>query len=60
MAKFRFRYTTEDWWRLDVEADSIDEAMQKFHLGWWKHDDATLIEGGYLQESVEVEEISNV
>lgn len=59
MPKYRFRYTTEDWWRMDVEAESLDDALQKFHTGWWKHDEAMLIESGYLQESVEVEEIPN-
>jgi hypothetical protein len=54
MPKFRISYTTEDWWRLDVEANTIDEAMEKFHTGWWKHDDAAMIEGGYLQDSVEI------
>jgi hypothetical protein len=28
--------------------------MEKFHMGWWKHDDAAMIEGGYLQDSVDI------
>lgn len=58
MPKYRFRYTTEDWWRLDIEAASLDEAMQKFYMDQYNPGSAMLIESGYLQESVEVEEIS--
>lgn len=59
MPKYRFRYTTEDWWRLDIEAASLDEAMQKFYMDQYNPGSAMLIESGYLQESVEVEEIPN-
>jgi len=57
MPKFQITYTIEDWWQLDVEAADMDEAMDKFHQGYYNHEDAELIEGGYLQESVEIEEI---
>lgn len=57
MPKYRFQYTTEDWWRLDIEAASLDEAMQKFHMDQYNPGSASLIESGYLQDSVEVEEI---
>ena len=58
MPKFRISYTTEDWWRLDVEAANIDEAMDNFLSGEYNHDDAILTEGGYLQESVDIVELS--
>jgi hypothetical protein len=54
MPKFRISYTTEDWWNLDVEADNIDDAMEKFHYGEYNHSDAVLSEGGYLQDSVDI------
>ena len=54
MPKFLITYTTEDWWRVDVEAKDIDEAMQYFYNGAYD-DMAVLTEGGYLQESVEIE-----
>jgi hypothetical protein len=54
MPKFRISYTTEDWWRLEVEAADIDEAMDKFHAGEYNHDDAVLKDGGYLQDSVDI------
>jgi hypothetical protein len=56
MPKFRISFTTEDWWRLDVEASNIDEAMENFYNGDYQGE-AVLTEGGYLQESVEIEEI---
>ena len=54
MPKFRISYTTEDWWNRDVEADTIDDAMDKFHSGEYSHSDAVLSEGGYLQDSVDI------
>jgi len=57
MPKFRISYTTEDWWRLDVEADSFEDAVAKFHAGEYNHADAILSEGGYLQDTVDVEEL---
>ena len=58
MPKFQITYTTEDWWTLEVEAADMDEAMDKFHHGGYNHEDAVLTEGGYLQDSVEIEEIA--
>ena len=54
MPKYRISFTTEDWWRLDVEASNIDEAMENFYNGDYQGE-AVLTEGGYLQESVEIE-----
>ena len=55
MPKYRISFTTEDLWRLDVEANTIDEAMENFYNGDYTHDMAVLSEGGYLQESVSIE-----
>jgi len=54
MTKYRISFTTEDWWRLDVEASNIDEAMENFYNGDYQGE-AVLAEGGYLQESVSIE-----
>jgi hypothetical protein len=40
---------------MDVEANTIDEAMDNFYNGDYPHSMAVLTEGGYLQESVEIE-----
>ena len=58
MSKFQIGYTTEDWWTLEVEAADMDEAMEKFMSGEYNHEDAELVEGGFLQDSVEIEETS--
>jgi len=57
MPKYRISYVTEDWWDMDVEASSMDEVLSKFHNGEYPHSMAVLVEGGYLQGSVEVKEI---
>jgi hypothetical protein len=57
MPKFRISYTTEDWWQLDVEAESIDEAIDTFHNGYYNHSNAVLTEGGYIQDSIDIQEI---
>jgi len=57
MPKYRISYVTEDWWDMDVEAYSMDEVLSKFHNGEYPHSMAVLVEGGYLQGSVEVKEI---
>ena len=54
MPKYVISYTTEDWWKLEVEADNMDQAMYKFHSGEYNHADALLTEGGYLQDSVDI------
>ena len=57
MPKFRISYTTEDWWRLDVDAATRDEAIDKFLSGEYNHDDSVMTESGYLQDSFDVEEL---
>ena len=54
MPKYRISYTTEDWWILDVEAIDMDDAIDKFHHGFYNHEDAELLEGMYLQDSVDI------
>ena len=54
MPKYVISYSTEDWWKLEVEADNMDQAMYKFHSGQYNHSDAILTEGGYMQDSVDI------
>ena len=56
MPRFRISYATEDWWKVDVVAKDIDEAMQYFYNGAYD-DMAVRYESGYLQESVEIQGI---
>lgn len=56
MSRYRILYQTEDWWALEVEAESKEDAYGKFMSGDYSHDDARLVEGGYLQESIEIQE----
>ena len=57
MTKFIISYTTEDWWKLEVEADSQEDAYHKFMSGEYNHSDAILTEGGFLQDSIDVSEV---
>ena len=57
MTKFIISYTTEDWWRLEVEADSQEDAYDKFMSGEYNHSDAILTEGGFLQDSIDISEV---
>lgn len=56
MAKFLVAWTEEDWYNLEIEADSKDEALDKFYSQEYNYDDIRHI-GSELQDSVEVEEI---
>ena len=54
--KYRINYTMERWYRVEIEAESEDEALAKFHNG--EHPEPELTgDGDYLQESVEIEEV---
>ena len=55
MAKYRIKYVYEHWYNLDIEADSKEQALGKFHAA----DFATepTIVGGGVQDSIEVEEL---
>ena len=56
MPKFRVSFTEEDWYSIDIEAESADEAQEKF----WSHDfnDSDLRHfGTEIQDSVEVEQL---
>lgn len=55
MPKYRINYTMERWYQVEVEANSEEEAITKFHQG--EHTDPELTGyGDVLQDSIEVEE----
>lgn len=56
MSKYIISYTTEDWWEMEVDADSQEDAYDKFMSGEYNHSDATLTEGEYLQDSIDISE----
>jgi uncharacterized protein YjgD (DUF1641 family) len=58
MPKFRIEWTEEFWYALEVEAESKEEVLDKFHNHEYDFDDAEDL-GAELQDSITVEEISN-
>lgn len=58
MPKYRINYTMERWYRVDVDADSEQEALSKFHNNEHTDPEPTGY-GDVLQDSVEIEEVSN-
>jgi hypothetical protein len=58
MPKFRIEWTEEFWYSLEVEGESEEEVLDKFHFQEYDFDDAISL-GAELQDSVTVEEIGN-
>ena len=56
MTKFRVSFTEEDWYSIDIEADSAEEAMEKFYSHEYNDSDLRHF-GTELQDSVEVAEL---
>ena len=54
MKRWRIAYTTENWWNAVIDADSEEQAMTIFMSGEYDHANSKLVEGGFLQESVEI------
>ena len=57
MAKYMIHWTEELWYRMEVEADSKQEALDKFHGGGYDFDNAvnTNVE---TQDSIEIFEVT--
>jgi hypothetical protein len=55
MAKYELKWTEELWTRTIIEADSKEDALEKF---WSQHFDGEVY-GGEIQEGVDVEEVEN-
>jgi hypothetical protein len=58
MAKYEIQWTDELWYRMTVEAESMDEALDKFNKQEYDLGDADLF-GSELQDSVTIEEKNN-
>jgi hypothetical protein len=56
MPKFTIHWTEELWYRMDVEAASEDEALDRFHAGDYDFDEARNTDV-QMQDSVYVEEV---
>lgn len=58
MAKFEVSWTTENWHKFEVEADSEDDALAALLNSGKVFSDETVYEFDYLQDgSIEVKEI---
>ena len=53
MAKYLIEWTNEDWYRMEVEAESEQEALDNFWSGEYSWANAAII-GGEVQENVDV------
>ena len=56
MPKYRIEWTEEFWYTMDVEADSKEDALDKFHKHEYDFGDAEDL-GAELQDSITVEEV---
>jgi cytoplasmic iron level regulating protein YaaA (DUF328/UPF0246 family) len=55
MGKFVVHWTVEEWYRVDIEAETREEALEIFHGQAYNDLDVKCI-GAELQDSVEVRE----
>jgi hypothetical protein len=56
MPKFRIEWTEEFWYSLEVEGESKEEVLDKFHFQEYDFDDAVSL-GAELQDSITVKEV---
>ena len=56
MARFKIEWTEEVWYRQFVEADSVEEAREKFWNGEFDYAPRD-VTGGEIQEGIDVEEV---
>lgn len=59
MAKFIVDYTEERWFSIEIEADTEEEASEKFWMGDCDFEKAENI-GGEIQQSIQVTEKEKV
>jgi len=55
MAKYRVKYVYEQWYDVDIEAESEEQALDIFHSADFKGE--PWLVGGEIQDSVQVEEL---
>jgi hypothetical protein len=56
MAKYLISFTEEDWYNITIEADSLEEAKDKFWSQDYDHEDIRHT-GTEIQEDIDVEEV---
>ena len=58
MPNYTISWTEELWYRMDVEAESEQDALDKFHAGDYDFDEAKNTDV-HLQDSIDIWEASN-
>lgn len=56
MPKYLISFTEEDWYNITIEADSYEDAKEKFWQGDFDNDGVVYI-GCEIQESIDIEEV---
>lgn len=56
MKQFVIKYTEQAYYEMEVEAESMEEALDTFHAGDYDYDLARQV-GVELEDSVEIEEV---
>lgn len=59
MSKYLISWTEEDWYKVEVEAESQEDALDKWCAGNYDGAAVVITESGILQEGVDVMEVSN-
>lgn len=57
MGKYTVSFTWEDWFEIEIEAESEDEALQKWHEHDWEWSDAIQVGGQYGDDDLTVDEV---
>ena len=55
MPRYLISFTEEDWYNITIEADSFEDAREKFWQGDFDHEDVKHT-GTEIQESIDIEE----
>jgi hypothetical protein len=56
---YKIEYAIEEWYRGEVEADSLEEAKEKFECNEWLTEPEVTGYGDLINDSVEIEEEGN-
>ena len=56
MSKYLISFTEEDWYNITIEADSYEEAKDKFWNGEFDTEDVKHT-GTEIQESIDIEQV---
>lgn len=58
MPTYKIDWTREVWYRSEIEAETFEEAREKFWSGDY-NDDKDEIFGSEIQENIDIEEVTN-